>query len=204
MPFKPGQREYRAFFGIQPAGDTEAHPYEVEGYATTFDAPYEFTKDWDGNTVYEMVDSHALDNADMSDVIMQFDHSGQPMARQRNRTLVLEPDQHGLHMRAMLGGSQLGRDLYEAIANGLVDRMSWGFTIAKDGWEYDEDTRTSKIMRVEKVFDVSAVSRPADEDTEIHSRSYLNGVIEQEHQEMVQRSMERDRERLLLLMTLCR
>lgn len=204
MPFKPGQREYRAFFGIQPAEDREAHPYEVEGYATTFDAPYEFMRDYDGNIVYEVVDSHALDNADMSDVIMQFDHSGQPMARQRNRTLVLTPDQHGLHMRAMLGGSQPGRDLYEAITNGLVDRMSWGFTIAKDGLAYDEETRTSKILRVEKVFDVSAVSRPADEDTEIHSRSYLNGVIEQEHQELVQRSMERDRERLLLLIALCR
>lgn len=203
MPFKPGEREYRTFTTMRPVDTDEGHKaYEVEGYATTFDVPYEFYKDWDGNQVYEVVDRHALDNADMSDVIFQFDHQGQPMARLRNGTLLLATDDHGVLIRAQLGGSSKGRDLYEAITNGLVDRMSWGFTVAKDGWEYDEATRTSRIKRVDKVFDVSAVSLPANEDTEIHARSYLNGAIEAAHRESVRRETEVQRQKLLLLATI--
>lgn len=203
MPFKPGEREYRSFATMTPVDTDEGHEaYEVEGYATTFDVPYEFYKDYDGNTVYEMVDRNALAGADTSDVIFQFDHQGQPLARLRNRTLEIEPDEHGLHVRARLGGSSRGRDLYEAITNGLVDRMSWGFTIPKGGWEFDEATRTSKILRVDKVFDVSAVSLPADEDTEIHARSYLNGAIEAAHRESVRRDTEIQRQKLLLLATI--
>ena len=146
--------------------------YVVEGYATTFDVPYDF-----GPDAHEVVSSRALDGADMRDVIFQLNHDGPVMARVRNGTLRLEPDGHGLRVTADLSGSKYGRDLYEAIANGLIDRMSWGFTIADGGWEWDADTRTSTITAVSKVFDVSAVSLPADEDTEIHARSYLDGVI---------------------------
>lgn len=200
MPFKPAEREYRSFVTMQPVDTEEGHrAYEVEGYATTFDVPYEFYRDPDGNQVYEVVDRHALDGADMSDVIFQEDHHGQPLARLRNKTLFIDLDDHGMHVRALLGGSAKGRDEYEAIANGLVDRMSWGFFVARDGWEYDEATRTSRIKRVDKVFDVSAVSMPANEDTEIHARSYLNGVIEAAHRESVRRDVEMRRQKLLLL-----
>lgn len=200
MPFKPEERQYRSFMTMQATDTDEGHKaFEVEGYATTFDVPYEYFKDYDGNQIYEMVDRNALIGADMSDVIFQLNHEGQPLARLRNKTLELMPDDHGLKIRAQLGGSSKGRELYEAISNGLIDRMSWGFTVPKDGWDYDEDTRTSKILRVEKVYDVSAVSLPADEDTEIHARSYLDGVIEAEHQELVQRKLEQEKNKLLLL-----
>lgn len=200
MPFKPEERQYRSFMTMQATDTDEGHKaFEVEGYATTFDVPYEYFKDYDGNQIYEMVDRNALIGADMSDVIFQLNHEGQPLARLRNKTLELMPDDHGLKIRAQLGGSSKGRELYEAISNGLIDRMSWGFTVPKDGWDYDEDTRTSKILRVEKVYDVSAVSFPADEDTEIHARSYLDGVIEAEHQELVQRKLEQEKNKLLLL-----
>ena len=200
MPFKPGQREYRAFFGIQPAGDTEAHPYEVEGYATTFDAPYEFTKDWDGNTVYEMVDSHALDNADMSDVIMQFDHSGMVAARQRNNTLLVQPDSHGIFIAADLSKSDFARNLYESIANGLVDRMSWAFSPDYDSIDFDESTRTQTINRVFRVFDVSAVSLPADEDTEISARDAVAGAADRIRLEQAERERVAARRRRIALL----
>lgn len=186
MPFKrDGSREYRSFASDFHAVEGEGvRAYTVEGYATTFDAPYDFG-DFGAK---ERVLRSALDCADMSDVIFQLNHQGQTLARQRNDSLALSLDDHGMKVRAYLGGSQAGRDLYEAITNGLIDKMSWGFVIDDDGWEWDPDTRTSTITKVKKVFDVSAVSIPADQDTEIHARSYLDGVIERELQEVQQRS----------------
>lgn len=186
MPYKPSERQYRAFVDFSAVKSDEKNPYTVEGYATTFDVPYDF-----GPGTKECISSRALDGADMSDVIFQMNHEGPVMARMRNGTLRLEPDAHGLHVVADLSGSKYGRDLYEAIANGLMDRMSWGFMIADDGWEWDANTRTSTVTRVTKVFDVSAVSLPADEDTEIHARSYLDGVIEAEQKELLRRDSER-------------
>ncbi len=187
MPIKDG-REYRSF-------QMEAKPadggYEVEGYATTFGTAYELWEDF-----YERIDEHALDDADMSDVIFQLNHEGAPLARLRNRTLEISLDQHGMKVRADLGGSQAGRDLHEAIKSGLVDRMSWGFTIEPDGWEYDPDTRTSTITKVRKVYDVSAVSIPANDGTDIHARSYIDGVIDAERRESAQREDEQERERI--------
>lgn len=196
MPCKPGQREYRTLgsFHVAERGDDGRNAYVVEGYATTFDEPYEYggSGEW-----YERVDRSALDGADMSDVIFQLNHEGPVMARMRNGTLLVEPDEHGLHVRADLSGSKYGRDLYEAIANGLIDRMSWGFStpVGDDSWDYDRDTHTFTLKRVAKVFDVSAVSLPADEDTEIHARSsYLDGAIERERRESALRAdMERRR-----------
>lgn len=188
MPYKPGQREYRSFAGnFHAVAETEDRrsAYTVEGYATTFDVPYDFRR------AKECIRSTAMAGADMSDVIFQLNHCGQTLARLKNGTLELTVDEHGLFVRADLSGSQAGRDLYEAISNGLIDKMSWGFNVAPDGWEWDEKTRTSYITKVEKVFDVSAVSIPADQDTDIHARSYLDGVIEQEHQELVRRENER-------------
>jgi HK97 family phage prohead protease len=188
MPYKPDQREYRSFAGnFHAVAETEDRrsAYTVEGYATTFDVPYDFRR------AKECIRSTAMAGADMSDVIFQLNHCGQTLARLKNGTLELTVDEHGLFVRADLSGSQAGRDLYEAISNGLIDKMSWGFNVAPDGWEWDEKTRTSYITKVEKVFDVSAVSIPADQDTDIHARSYLDGVIEQEHQELVRRENER-------------
>lgn len=202
MPYKPGVREYRNFdmtFTALPNEGSSA--YTVEGYATTFDEPYDFGF----GGMRERVLRSALDGADMSDVIFQLNHEGIVMARRRNGTLSIDIDDHGLHVTARIGGCQAGRDLYEAISNGLIDRMSWGFILDEDGWEYDPDTRTSTITGVKKVFDVSAVSLPADEDTEIHARSYIDGVIEAEQrQEMSRRKQEEERTRLAALLDITR
>ena len=183
MAYKPGQREYRnietTFTALEPDNDGDCI---VEGYATTFGEPYEMFPGY-----YEQIDRHALDEADMSDVIFQFNHKDDVLARQRNNTLALFIDEHGLHVRANLRGCPRGRELYESIKNGLVDRMSWGFTIEEDGYEYDRETKTSTITKVSKVFDVSCVSIPANDGTEIHARSYLDGEIEKERQELAQR-----------------
>lgn len=172
MPIKDN-REYRSI-AIEDFSTTDEE-YIVEGYATTFDVPYDF---YDG--IQECIRSTALDSADMSDVIFQYNHEGMVLARLRNGTLDLKRDAHGLKVRADLSGVDQGRSLYEAIKSGLVDRMSWAFTVSKDGWEYDSDNRISYINKIEKVYDVSAVSIPANQDTEISARSYFNGVIEED------------------------
>ena len=189
MPIREG-REYRSFSAANFRALEEPDSYIVEGYATTFDEPYDFG--FDG--AKECIARNALDHADMSDVIFQYDHAGRVLARQRNNTLTVMCDDHGLYVRADLGGSEQGRQLYEEIQNGLVDRMSWAFVIDEGGWEYDRETRTSTITKVSKVFDVSAVSIPANGDTEIHARSYFDGVIEMEQQELLQRKEEKERE----------
>lgn len=186
MPIKEG-REYRTFNASEFSAKQEDESYIVEGYATTFDAPYDFGF----SGVKEQVSRTALDEADMSDVIFQYDHKGRVLARQRNNSLVIMPDEHGLYVRADLSGSEQGRQLWEEIKNGLTDRMSWGFLVPEDGWDYDVNTRTSTITRITKVFDVSAVSIPANDDTEIKVRSYIDGVIEEmERQELSQRQSE--------------
>lgn len=191
MPAKPSERQYRILSSpLAPAdgeGDNKRFDTEfyVEGYASTFNDPYVLFEDWDGNEYREIISPDAFKEADMSDVIMQYDHEGKVLARMSNGTLIVEPDAHGLFIAADLGGSQAARDLYEEISNGLVTRMSWAFSVGAD--EYDRDSKTTTITRVKKVYDVSAVSLPADPNTEISARNLLNGVIEQSRKELARR-----------------
>lgn len=187
MPLKLKEREYRAV--VQPLRLPEAEKridsdYYVEGHATTFNKPY-LLYEYDGVKYYEEIDRHALDDADLSDVIMQYDHQGKVLARLSNGTLGLEPTEKGLFIYADLSKSQAAKELYEEIKNGLVTKMSWAFTVAED--EYDRETRTRTITKIKKVYDVSAVSIPANGDTEISARSWLDGVIEAEKREALER-----------------
>ncbi|WP_288070783.1 HK97 family phage prohead protease [Adlercreutzia caecimuris] len=190
MPVREG-REYRTFdFALEAKDD-----YVVEGYATTFDDPYPMP-----GGIYEVIDRHALDEADMSDAIYQVDHKGAVLARRSNGSLEIACDDHGLFFRAKLGGSQAGRDHYEAVSSGLYTRMSWGFTVVKGTEEYNVRAATVTVKKVRKVYDVSAVSFPANSGTEIHARSYLDGVIEQARGESARREREmEEREALAAL-----
>ena len=158
--------------------------YYVEGLATTFDNPY-LLYEYDGVKYYETIAREALVGADMSDVIMQYDHQGNVLARLSNNTLGVEPRTDGLFVFADLSKSEAARNLFEEIANGLVTKMSWAFTVAEDA--YNQDTRTRTIQKIKKVYDVSAVSMPANSGTEISARSFIDGVIEREQQELLER-----------------
>ena len=142
MPAKPSERQYRSLavpLNVRAADgatkkrfDTE---YYVEGYASTFNDPYVLFEDFDGTKYIEVISPDAFREADMSDVILQFDHAGRVYARMSNGTLIVEPDEHGLFIAADLSRSQGARDLFEEIKAGLITRMSWAFTVAAD--EYD-------------------------------------------------------------------
>ena len=159
----------------------------MEGYATRF-KPYELYE-FDGVKYYERIDKNAFEGADMSDIIMQYDHAGRVLARKSNGSLIVEPNDEGLFICADLSKSDAGRSLYEDIESELVTRMSWAFTVAEDS--YDRESRTRTILRVKKVYDVSAVSIPANEDTLINARSYFDGVIEEEQQELLKRDKQK-------------
>ena len=169
----------------------------VEGYATVFDAPYVLYKE-DGYTVREQVDAHAFDEADMADVIMQYNHEGRVFARRSNGTLEIAPDETGLRIRADLGGTELGRQVYEEIEGGYTTKMSFGFTVVEDRRETVENNETGEvdilrtITRIGKLYDVSAVSIPANDATSISARSYGEGAIAEAREEI---SLKKERER---------
>lgn len=171
------EREYRGGIEFRAA---ENEDFIVEGYATTFNDPYTLYE-WDGIQYNEQIDSHAFDEADMTDVIFQYDHEGKVFARQKNGTLLLNVDDHGLHVRADLSKTENSRAMYEDIKAGLVSEMSFAFTVRED--KYDNTTHTRTITKIKKVYDVSAVSIPANPNTDISARSYFEGVIEAEKAE---------------------
>jgi len=201
MPMIPNEREYRNMsLLVRKAEEGDEKNYRVEGYATTFDDPYELFS-FEDITYYEKIDRHAFDEADMSDVIFQYDHEGMVYARQSNGTLVLDPDEKGLHIEADLSLTEEARKMYEAINTGLVVHMSWAFTVRES--KYDTETHTRTITKVKKVYDVSAVSIPANPSTYIAARSYIEGEIEKERQElMAAEAQERAKKKLRLLMEL--
>ena len=205
-------REYRNFSSLERR-DAEDGEKVVEGYATTFNQPYELFRDaWAGNVYIfrEQVDPSAFDNTDMGDVIMQYNHEGRVFARTKNGTLKLDADQHGLHIRADLGGTDIGRQLYEEIDGGYTDKMSFGFRVGKDKREQTEErneetgTTTVTILRtileISKLYDVSAVSVPANDATSISARSFCDGVIEEIKEEFLAReNRERQKQRIRIL-----
>lgn len=197
------EREFREMrIAARDAETLEEGRKVVEGYATTFDQPYKLAE-FDDVEIWEVVDRSAFDGCDMGDVIMQYDHEGRVFARTRNKTLTAEPDDNGLFIVADLGGTEIGRALYEEIAGGYTDRMSFGFTVAKDRREEVTDGEgrtkvTRTILEVGKLYDVSAVSLPANPKTSLYSartKDWIDGEIEKVRAERRERLELEERRR---------
>ena len=168
----------------------------VEGYATTYNQPYTLFREKD-MIVREQVDPCAFDGTDMTDVIMQYDHEGRVFARVKNGTLELMSDEHGLKIRANLGGTEIGRQLFEEIQGGYTNKMSFGFTVADQKRTRSKDAEGNTVVlrtitKIGKLFDVSAVSLPANDATEISARSIGDGLIAEARKE-IQAEEERAR-----------
>ena len=198
-------REYRDMTMEIRTAENEEAPEErkvVKGYASTFNEPYTLFED-DSWRFNEVVDARAFDNTDMSDVIMQYDHEGRVFARMSNNTLTVVPDEKGLLIEADLGGTELGRQLFEEIRGGYTNKMSFGFTV--DGEDYldtkDADGKAltvRTITSVRKLYDVSAVSLPANDATSISVRSLTDGEIERIQAERLEAEKLELRRRKLL------
>ena len=183
-------REYRNMaYEIRQDGDQPS--FLVEGYASTFE-PYKLLE-IDGEGYYERIMPDAFNNADMSDVVYRIDHEGKVYARSSNGTVSLRPDEHGLFQQTDLSRTKAGREHFEEVAAGNYPQMSFAFTVAED--HYDADTKTRIIDRVGKVFDISAVSFPANPGTELHVRDYFNGAIEAEKAAEAERLAAEEAER---------
>jgi HK97 family phage prohead protease len=205
MPAKVNEREYRQInFGQIEIREMDDGKKIVEGYATTFDQEYTLYSVGDYE-LRESIDRHAFDETDMKDVIMQYDHEGRVFARKSNGTLQLETDDHGLKIRADLGGTEIGRQLYEEIKGGYTTKMSFGFTVSKQERTEEEIEGKviihRKITGIKKLFDVSAVSLPANDATEITSRNLGEGLIAEVKQEKLAReARERQKTKIRMLM----
>ena len=177
--------------------ETRALPQEdgkqelwVEGYAARFNSPTVLFE-MGGVEYKEQVASDAFTEAKMDDVIFNYNHGGRVMARTRNKTLQLAVDENGLFIRARLDGTEEGRSLYQDIQNGYIDRMSYRYTVAAEA--YDNENRTWTLLRVKRLYDVSAVDIPAYEDTSIEARKADAEAVARESQRKVDTELARQR-----------
>lgn len=182
-------REYRQapMFEVRAAAEGEEKSYEVSGYATTFDEEYVLFE-IDGIQYKEKILADAIDeNTDLSDVIFVKDHEGTVFARTRNNTLVLEKDEHGLKVRANMSKTPTAREAFEEIAAGMYDQMSFAFHVDDD--EYNTEKHLRTVRHIDKLYDTSFVSFPANPGTDIGvaTRSRFDGFIEAEQAERLER-----------------
>lgn len=141
----------------------------IEGYAAVFNVRANI-----GGWFEETIDKGAFDGADMRDVPMKYNHSDVVpiLARTRNNSLTLSVDDHGLHVRAELLDTTDGVDMYKRIKAGLIDKMSFAFTVLEDDWTYGENGTDFRIIKkFDRIFDVSVVDVPAYDETSIIARS---------------------------------
>ena len=162
----------------------------VEGYAARFNSPTVLFE-LEGMEYSEQIASDAFSEAKMDDVIFNFNHGGRVMARTRNKTLQLAVDNDGLFIRARLDGTAEGRSLHSDIRNGYIDRMSFRFTIAQEAFDYKN--RQWTVLRVKRLYDVSAVDIPAYDDTSIEARKADAEAVARQHQQKVDTELARRR-----------
>ena len=191
----PETREYRSFELREKQKDELDDSMILEGRAVVFNSPEVMFEDEDGIQYKEQVDREAFASAKLDDVILNMNHEGQALARTRNNTLQLELTDEGLNVTADMSKSRASRDAFEAVQNGLLDKMSFAFTVARDF--YDENTHTRTILEIDRLFDVSLVNFPAYEQTSVSARSYYEAKAEAEHR-AAEAAREREEKRAAL------
>jgi HK97 family phage prohead protease len=170
MPEQRNEKELR--FGEIELRESDEGKLIVEGYAAVYEK--ETFIGGNGWGFYEVIAKGAFDGADLRDVCFKYNHSDgfAILARTRNKSLVLTPDEKGLHFRAELLDTTDGIDMYKRIKSGLIDKMSFAFTVkTEEITDKDKPNPRRRITKFDKIFDVSAVDTPAYEDTTIYARS---------------------------------
>lgn len=161
----------------------------IEGYAALYDDETLIGSEDFG--FFERIEKGAFDGANMKDVPLKYNHSDAVpiLARTRNKSLELKTDDKGLFIRAELLDTQDNIDMYKRIKAGLIDKMSFAFTVKSEGetWEKGKIPKRS-IKKFDRIFDVSVVDIPAYENTSIYARSLemcetFKGTVETEKSE---------------------
>ena len=177
-------KEIRCVQAEMRALDNETDEMIIEGYPIIFNSPA--THGWT-----EIIDERALDNTDMTDVPLKYNHDDSHliMARTRNNSLELKKDEKGLYMRATLIDTQSNKDIYKSIKSGLLDKMSFAFIVDADEYDYDTDTR--KILSIEKLFDVSVVDMPFYDATSVYARGIEASDFEEKRKQLREQEEQR-------------
>ena len=156
------------------AVDNEEGKMIIEGYAITYDQPA--THEYGSRKFTEIIKRGALDYTDMSDVPLRYNHNDTwcIMARTRNNSLQLIKDERGLKIVAELIDTQSNRDIYKSIQEGLIDKMSFAFTVSDrgDNWTYGDDETLREVTAIKKLYDVSVVDTPFYDTTSVFARSF--------------------------------
>lgn len=156
------------------AVENEEEKMLIEGYAITFEQPA--THEYGSRKFTETIKKGALTKTDMKDVPMRYNHNDNTMimARTRNGSLKLIVDDVGLKIEADLLDTQSNRDLYKGIQSGLIDKMSFAFTVNDNGdaWSYGEKETKRDVTDIKKLYDVSVVDTPFYDTTSVVARSF--------------------------------
>ena len=164
----------------------EGEDLVLEGYPIVFDVPTTIA-DLNGREYTEIIERGALDGADLRDSTLIYNHDENrvPLAR-TPKTMSLDVDDKGLHMRASLAGdSQQAREVYTSVKRGDLSGMSFAFTVPEGGSSYDPDTNTRRITRIAKVYEVSVVPFPAYPQTSVEARSAMDGAVDEAARQQV-------------------
>ena len=168
----------------------------IEGKAIAFNDKTLLFSDGETN-YYEMIDSHALDGVDLSNVYLYYNHAEKALSRTKNNTLQLEAKSDGLYFKAKLIDTSYGRDIYKMVQDGLVDKCSFAFTINDE--DFDEKTNTFIVNKINKLFEISLVDIPAYEDTNV-SISARSKLTELETERKTK--LDEEKRKALILKTL--
>lgn len=171
---------------------------KIEGYAVVFDSPsHPIYGEW-----IEYIDRNAFNGCDMKDVILRYNHKDNfpIMARTKNQSLQLMVDDKGLKIVAELIDTASNRDLYKSIQEGLVDKMSFRFSVSKNDWDYSTTPTTRRILQFDKIFDVAIVDEPAYEATEIYARS--KEEVQEEKRKYEEKKLAFEKEKIKMLLSI--
>ena len=154
---------------------SENNDRQVEGYAVVFNDVTDLG--W----FTEEIDPHAFDNADMSTVYLLGNHDENlVLAGTPNRTLEWDIDNRGVFQRSTIIDTSTGEDWLKLVKNGLINKQSFAFTIARDGEEWTElNGKEHRIIRaIDHVYDFSLVTYPAYASTSVRS---ITDELAEEH-----------------------
>lgn len=161
---KNDKKEIRMLAENLEVRDSANNEMVIEGYAVVFDSPatHGFT---------EIIDRNAFNGCDMKSVPLKYNHTDTYLilASTKNNSLSLTVDDKGLKIRAVLIDTTQNIDIYKAIKAGLLDKMSFAFTVSDEQWDYSTDTR--RILGIDKLYDVSVVDLPFYDTTSIYARA---------------------------------
>lgn len=173
-----GEKEFvNRAYNFEIRAEQEENKYTVEGRPIVYDSITDLF--W----MNEVIEKGALDEANLDDVrfLVNHDVSKIPLARSRadneNSTMQLAVDENGLKMTVQLDveNNTEARNLYSAIKRGDITGMSFMFTISDEEWEdLETEKPTRRIKKIDEVVEVSAVTFPAYEETEIYARDKSN------------------------------